>query len=124
MEAEQKAQLTAQSADQQLSQMHSVMFAEVDKIRRDAEAFQNSASEQVRTVAATAGRRLSDASVSNLLFQGQVEQLVKEKAEADKRSEQRSMRSSAASAHSTYDISGSPRTPPKKEYEKLGPSYF
>ena len=118
LEAEQKAKLSAQNAEQHVSQMQSAMIAEVDRIRRDAEASQNVASEQVRTIVG-----LSDASVTNLFRQGKVEQLVKEKAEAERRSEQRSMRSSAVSANSTYDIS-TPRTAPRKEYEKLGPNYF
>ena len=82
LEAEQKAQLSAQNDEQHVSQIHSAMIAEVDKIRRDAEASRIAASDQVRTVVATAERSLSDASVTNLLLQGQVEQLVREKAEA------------------------------------------
>ena len=123
LEAEQKAKLSAQNAEQHVSQMQSAMIAEVDRIKRDAEAFQTAASEQVRTVVATAERRLSDASVTNSFLQGQIEQLEKEKAEAERKNEQRSTRGSVASAHSTYDMS-TPQSTPRAPFEKVVPDYF
>ena len=79
LEAEQKAKLSAQNAEQHVSQMQSAMIAEVDRTKRDAEASQTAASEQVRTVVATAERRLSDESVANSFLQGHIEQLEKQK---------------------------------------------
>jgi hypothetical protein len=83
LEAEQKAKLAAQNAAQHVSFMQNAMNVEVERIKREAEASQTAASQHVQTVVTTAERRLSDASATNMFLQGQVEQLRKEKAEAE-----------------------------------------
>ena len=123
LEAEQQAKLAAQNAAQHVSFMQNAMNVEVDRIKREAEASQASASQHVHAVVTTAERRLSDASAANQFLQGQVEQLQKEKAEAERKYEQKSTRSSAASARSTYDMS-TPEATPRVQSFKLVPNFF
>ena len=103
--------------------MQSAMNAEVERIKREAEAFQTAASQHAQTVVTTAERRLSDASATNVFLQEKVEQLRKEKAEAERKYEQKSTRGSVASAHSTYDMS-TPISTSRGPFHKLVPDYF
>ncbi len=123
LEAEEKAKVTAQQAAQHVSFAQQAMNMEVERIKREAEASAASASQHVHAVVTTAERRLSDASAANQVLQGQVEQLQKEKAEAERKYEQKSTRSSVASARSTFDMS-TPDATPRVEGFKLIPTYF
>jgi len=69
LEAEQKAKLAAQNAEKHVSLMQNAMNAEVDRIKREAEASQASASQHVHAVVTTAERRLPDASAANQFLQ-------------------------------------------------------
>ena len=123
LEAEQQAKLAAQNAAQHVSFMQNAINVEVERIKRGAEASRASASQHVHAVVTTAERRLSDASAANHFLQGQVEQLQKEKAEAERKYEQKSTRSGAASARSTYDMS-TPEATPRVPSFKLVPDFF